>query len=239
MRLLLPLLCTAALAAATASDDYQQFDGRAMLGINMTPPSSSTQAANGTEPNVGVETQAVYPGTAADRMGMRPGDLVVAVNGGSIGSMNDLRNEVALTGVGGQATVEVMRNGQRVVLTDNLGEWPKHIPYEPIDEAAERRFRDWQSKRLDRTQQAVANLRRQVEDLERKAQAPAPAPAGPLAPAQAMALPAGQALAALPAFRLRLHQAFDARDSGEVQPGRQVAWDARVLLGAPDVPSIY
>lgn len=237
MRLLLPLLCAAALSAASTSDDYQQFDGRAMLGINMTPPSSSTQAANGTEPNVGVETQAVYPGTAAERMGMKPGDLVVSVNGGAIGSMNDLRNEVALTGVGGQATVEVMRGGQRVVLADTLGEWPKNIPYEPIDEAAERRFRDWQSKRLDRTQQAVTNLRRQVEDLERKAQAPAPA--GPLAPAQAMALPASQALAALPAYRFRMHTAYDARDSGEVQPGRQVAWDARVLLGAPDVPSIY
>lgn len=236
MRLLLPLLCAAALIAADS--DYEQFDGRAMLGINMTPPSSATQAANGTEPTIGVEAQQVYPGTAADRMGVQPGDLIIGVNGGSISSMNDLRNEVALTGVGGQATVEVMRNGQKLTLTDSLGEWPKNIPYTPIDEAAERRFRDWQARRLDRTQQAVANLKKQVEDLERRANAPAQPTPAISSPAQAMALPASQALSALPAFRVRLHQSHDAVDSGNVQPGRSVAWDARVLIGTP-APVIF
>lgn len=238
MRLLLPLICASAIAAATSGDsDYQQFDGRAMLGVNMTPPSSTTQAANGTEPTVGVETQQVYPGTAAERMGIQTGDLIVSVNGGEITSMNDLRNEVALTGVGGQATVEVMRNGQKLMLSDTLKEWPKSIPYEPIDEAAERRFRDWQSRRLDRTQQAVTNLKKQVEDIERRTQ-PKAAPSGPVDPAQAMTMPAGQALGVLPAFRLRLHESHDAVDSGSVQPGRQVAWDARVLIGT-SVPIIF
>jgi membrane-associated protease RseP (regulator of RpoE activity) len=162
-------------------------------------------------------------------MGLQTGDLIVGVNGGDISSMNDLRNEVALTGVGGQATVEVMRNGQKLVLSESLGEWPKNIPYTPIDEAAERRFRDWQSRRLDRTQQAVANLKKQVEDLERRTNDQSkPAVA---TPAQAMALPASQALSVLPAFRLHLRQSHDAADTGSVIPGRQVAWDARVLIG--------
>jgi membrane-associated protease RseP (regulator of RpoE activity) len=231
MRILLPLLCATTLLASDS--DYEKFDARAMLGINMTPPSSSTQAANGTEPTVGVEAQQVYPGTAAERMGIQPGDLIVAVNGGGIGSMNDLRNEVALTGVGGQATVEVLRNGQKLVLNDALSEWPTAIPYEPIDEAAERRFRDWQSRRLDHTQQAVANLKKQVEDLERRTNAASQPKAKPAVanPAQAMAMPASEALSALPAFRLHLRHSHDALDSGSVQTGRQVAWDARVLIG--------
>ncbi len=236
MRLLLPLLC--AMTVMAGESDYQQFDGRAMLGVNMTPPSSTTQSANGTDPNTGVEAQAVYPGTAAQRMGVQPGDLIVAVNGGTIGSMNDLRNEVALTGVGGEASVEVLRNGQRMVLKDALSEWPKSIPYEPIDEAAERRFRDWQGRRLDRTQQAVSSLRKQVEDIERRTQADAAAKPGTLAPAQALALPASQALSALPAFRLRVRASHDASDSGNVQPGRRVNWDARVLIGTP-APTIF
>ena len=251
MRLFIPLFCAAVLAAGDS--DYERFDGRAMLGINMTPPSSATQNANGTEPTVGVETQQVYPGTAAERMGLQPGDLIVGVNGGGISSMNDLRNEVALTGVGGQATVEVMRSGQKLVLTEALGEWPKSIPYEPIDEAAERRFRDWQARRLDRTQQAVANLKKQVEDIERRTAAKTlPAVSDP---AQAMTLPVGAALTAIPAFRLHLRQSLDAADSAAVRqshdadsaamrqshdansaaarPIRQVAWDARVLIGTP------
>jgi membrane-associated protease RseP (regulator of RpoE activity) len=233
MRILLPLVCAAALVASDS--DYQQFDSRAMLGVNMTPPSSSTQTANGTEPDVGVETQAVYPGTAAERMGIQTGDLITAVNGGTIGSMNDLRNEIALTGVGGQATVEVLRGGQKLVLTDTLNEWPKNIPYEPIDDAAERRFRDWQARRLDRTQQAVTNLRKQVEDYERRSNGSGgnddSAGKGPMSPTQAMKLPASKALALLPAYHLTLRLAHDSPDASLALADSTIAWDARVLIG--------
>jgi len=85
MRILLPVILAATLAAGDS--DYQQFDGRAMLGINMTPPSAATQTSNGTDPGLGVEAQQVYPGTAAQRMGVQPGDLITMLNGGTIGSM--------------------------------------------------------------------------------------------------------------------------------------------------------
>ncbi len=230
MRLLLPLALVAALAASES--DIVEFDTRAMLGVNMTPPSSSTQAANGTNPDVGVEAQTIYPGTAAERMGIQPGDLITGINGGQISSMNDLRNEVALTGVGGQATVEVLRGGQKMILSERLNEWPKNIPYQPIDEAAERRFRDWQARRLDRTQQAVTSLSKQVEDIERAQRKGQGAPVSPVA---ALAMPAGEALAAMPAFRLRLHQNFDAVDAGSTPASLSVAWDLRALIGTEPV----
>jgi hypothetical protein len=235
MRILLPLVLAGALAASDS--DYAPFDGRAMLGINMTPPSQQTQQNNGTDPSVGVEANRVYPGTAADRMGIKPGDLIVAINGGGIGSMNDMRNEVALTGVGGAATVEVLRNGQRLVMNDRLSEWPKDVPYEPIDEASEKRFRDWQARRLDRTQRAVAALRKQVEDAERRASDQPVAAKTPVSPAQAMSMPASTALASLPAFRVRLIAGHDtpAPLPAEAIPARIVAWDARVLLGTDPV----
>jgi hypothetical protein len=134
-----------------------------------------------------------------------------------------------------------MRNGERLVLKEKLSEWPASIPYQPIDEAAERRFRDWQARRLDRTQQAVASLRKQVEDLERKTGDSAKSSAGQrghVSPMQAMGMPASQALAALPAFKLTLRTAHDAADSGSVVPGRTTAWDARVLIGT-SIPVIF
>lgn len=234
MRLLVPLLCAAVLAAGES--EYQQFDQDAMLGVKMTPPSAATQAANGINPDTGVEAQGIYPGTAAEEMGLKTGDVITSINGSPIGSMTDLRNEVSLIGVGGQATVEVLRNGEKLSLSNELGSWPKSIAREPIDEAAERRFRDWQARRLDRTQQAVANLRKQVEDIERAGNAGRDG--GPLSPAEAMALPASEALAALPAFRLRLRLAEDAVDAGRIAADRAVAWDARVLLGTP-APTIH
>lgn len=235
MRLLLPILCAAALCAGES--DYQQSDQDAFAGLNMTPPSGSTQSANNLDPHVGVEVQGVYPNTTAERMDVQKGDVVTSINGSPITSMTDLRNEVSLIGVGGTATFEILRNGQKIVKTDTLGAWPKNVPREPIDEAAERRFRDWQSRRLDRTQQAVASLRKQVEDLERQANARAAAAAaraGTLTPAQAMQMPVGEALAALPAFRLTLNVAHDAIDAGRIASDRSVAWDARVLIGSPE-----
>lgn len=241
MRCLASLLLVAALGAADS--DYQQFDDRAMLGVNMAPPSAAAQQRNGTDPNTGVEVNTVYPDTAADRMGLQPGDVIVSVNGGDITSMTDLRNEVALAGVGGDVAVTVLRNGETINPNDTLGEWPKSVPYQPIDDAAERRFRDWQAHRLDRTQQAVNQMRRQVEDLERrqaKADAPMQLPAGPMSPMAAAALPASQALAKLPAWRLHLQLAHDslaAADTTAVAKS-QTTWDARVLLGTP-APEIY
>lgn len=236
MRLLLLLLCAAALVAADS--EYAPFDARAMLGIQMTPPDQKVQLANGTDPNTGVQNRHTYPGTAAARMGLVPEDLIIGVNGSPIGSMNDLRNEVALIGVGGDVQVEVLRQGQRMVLRDRLGEWPPEVPYEPIDQAAERRFRDWQARRLDRTQQAVSDLRRQVEDLERSlAERPA-APGGDVSREQAMTLPAGTALAALAPFRFTWRAACDSADRGAVSADRRVAWDARVLIGTAPV-TIY
>ncbi len=169
-------------------------------------------------------------------MGIKTGDVITSINGSPISSMNDLRNEVSLIGVGGAATVEVLRNGQKVALTDNLGAWPKNIPREPIDEAAERRFRDWQARRLDRTQQAVTNLRKQVEDLERQANGGRSTPKEGLTPFQAMQLPTHEALDLLPAFRLTVNLAHDAKSGTAAEagtPNREIAWDARVLIGTP------
>jgi membrane-associated protease RseP (regulator of RpoE activity) len=233
MRLLLPLICAAAMVAGES--DYQQFDQDPMLGVNMTPPSAASQAANGINPDTGVEAQSVYPGTAAESMGITSGDVITSINGSPISSMNDLRNEVSLIGVGGTATVEVLRNGQKVSMTNTIGAWPKNIPREPIDAAAERRFRDWQARRLDRTQQAVTNLRKQVEDIERRANSERQAHQG-LSPVQAMQLPASEALELMPAFHVTVHLAHDALNASEAEPGtpnRDVSWDARVLIGTP------
>lgn len=241
MRLLAAIALATALSAADS--EYQQFDARAMLGVNMAPPSAGTQQRNGTDPATGVEVNTVYPNTAADRMGLQPGDLIVAINGGDIGSMSDLRNEVALAGVGGEVAVTVLRNGTVVQPSNTLGEWPKNVPFQPIDDAAERRFRDWQAHRLDRTQQAVGEMRKQVEDLERRSAREAIAPdggAGSASPAQAMAMPASKALAVLPAWRLHLNLAQDTPAPQAVLPADApaTAWDARVLLGSP-APEIY
>jgi hypothetical protein len=220
----------ALVAVAVAGDhDYASLDQRAMLGVHMSPPSPATQYINRTTPEVGVEVLQIYRDTAAERMGIEVGDLILTVNGGEIGMMGDLRNEVALTGVGGEVTVELLRDGRRMTMSETLGEWPEHIPQEPLDVEAERRFRAWQEERWQRLGDTADRFAGRIAVLEEQPWAAA-GQRDPLGPEQV------EALRRLPAFRLRLHTSYDTPDRRRDVGERRVAWEARVLIGTPAPP---
>lgn len=225
------LLLTLAAMMAAGDQDYAILDQRAMLGVHMSPPSPATQYANRTTPGVGVEVLRIYRDTAAERMGVEVGDLILTVNGGEIGMMGDLRNEVALTGVGGEVTVGILRDGKKVTLSDTLNEWPEHIPQEPLDVEAERRFRQWQEERWQRLSDTADGFARRIAALEDQPWATS----GQREPLGAQQM---EALRHMPAFRLRVRTAYDSPDRRRAIPERRVAWDARVLLGTP-APMIY
>lgn len=225
------LLLTLAAIVAAGDQDYAMLDQRAMLGVHMSPPSPATQYVNHTTPEVGVEVLRIYRDTAAERMGIEVGDLIMAVNGGEIGMMGDLRNEVALAGVGGDVTVELLRDGKKVTLSDTLSEWPEHIPQESLDVEAERRFRQWQEERWQQLSDTADQFAHRIAAIEAQPWASS-GQRDPLGPKQM------EALRQLPAFRLRVHTAYDSPDRRRTFPERQVAWDARVLIGTP-APTIY
>lgn len=224
------LLLTLAAITAAADQGYDMLDQRAILGVHMSPPSPATQYTNHTTPEVGVEVLQIYRETAAERMGVKVGDLIMTVNGGEIGMMGDLRNEVALAGVGGEVTVEILRDGKKVTLSDKLNEWPEHIPKEALDVEAERRFREWQEEGWQRLSDTANDFSKRIAALESEPWASSGR--DPLSAKQM------QALQQLPAFRLRLRTAYDSADRRRTIPERRVMWDARVLLGTP-APMIY
>lgn len=226
MRTLLLLLL--AVVTTAGEQDYEMLDQRAMLGVHMSPPSPATQFDNRTTPHVGVEVLQIYRDTTAERMGIEVGDLIVTINGGDIGMMGDLRNEVALTGVGGEVVVRVLRGGKELTFTDILGEWPEHIPQQPLDVDAEKRFRAWQEERWQRITNAADELSRQVAALEQQPWARSGRDL--IGPRQTTALQA------MPPFRLRVQAAYDTADRRRDPGERRVAWDARVLLGTPAPP---
>jgi hypothetical protein len=162
-------------------------------------------------------------------MGVQVGDLILSVNGAPIGMMGDLRNEVQLAGVGGEVVVELLRDGKPQTLTGTVQPWPEHIPFEPLDTAAEERFRAWQGERWDRIDQATQALSDRLDALERQ---PWVADGGrPSLGAKQVA-----ALQRLPAFRLRLQAVHDSADRRTRTVERHVSWDARVLIGTPSLP---
>ena len=166
---LIAALTTLATSALVAGDAYPVLHNpdnrRPMLGIEMTPVPLNVQEQQALAPNQGVYVQSIFNGTAAQSMGLRPGDVVLAVNGAPIGSMTDLRNEVSLNQVGDPVEVTIQRQGGQTTTTGQFQPWPSNIPYEPIDPAMEQRFRDWQERRLARTRDEVEDLKRQVTDM--------------------------------------------------------------------------
>ena len=60
----------------------------------------------------------------ADKAGMKPGDIVIAVNGKAIGDTLALINETAVLAPGSRAQVTVVRGSERKVVTAELGRRP-------------------------------------------------------------------------------------------------------------------
>lgn len=164
--ILLTLAATApAFAVQSGYEAARNPENRPMLGVQMTPVPLSVQEQQGLAPNQGVYVQSVYGNTAAQVMGLQPGDVITSVNGAPIGSMSDLRNEVALNQVGDPVEVTIQRGGQEQAAIGQFQPWPANIPYDPIDPAMEQRFREWQERRLARMQDEVEQLRRQAQEL--------------------------------------------------------------------------
>ncbi|MBA3698430.1 MAG: PDZ domain-containing protein [Planctomycetes bacterium] len=162
-------LSAPAFAAQSGYEAAQNPENRPMLGVQMTPVPLSVQEQQGLAPNQGVYVQSVYGNTAAQTMGLQPGDVITSVNGAPIGSMSDLRNEVALNQVGDPVEVTIQRGGQEQSTIGQFQPWPANIPYDPIDPAMEQRFREWQERRLARMQDEVEQLRNQAQELAAKA----------------------------------------------------------------------
>jgi membrane-associated protease RseP (regulator of RpoE activity) len=175
----LTLIAMSSLSAA--SSGYESVinpENRPMLGVQMTPVPINEQEKQGLPPNVGVYVQTTYPNTAAQTMGLQPGDVITSINGSPISSMSDLRNEVSLNQIGDPVEVTFHRGGQEQSSVGQFQPWPANIPYDPIDPVMEERFREWQERRLARMQEEVEQLRQQAQSLAKELSEPAKKGAG-------------------------------------------------------------
>lgn len=148
--------------------DEQDQDQRPMLGGQFTPPPRRVQEREDLGPDEGVYVFRVYDDSAADALGVKPGDVILDINDSGIGSLTDLRDAVFDQQVGDEARVTVSRNGERLELGGATFEaWPESIPLQHIDAEAERRYRQRQMSQVERNLQSLDQLdaeRRQLAD---------------------------------------------------------------------------
>jgi S1-C subfamily serine protease len=70
----------------------------------------------------GVIVGTVQPGSAADKAGIKREDIITAFNGNAVNDANELRNLVAATQPGTEATVTILRDGREQQVKVTLGE---------------------------------------------------------------------------------------------------------------------
>jgi serine protease Do len=96
---------------------------RGMLGINIQNLTDDTAKALDLKETSGVLVSNVRAGGAADKAGLKRGDIITAINGEKIEDSNVLRNKVAGTLPGTEMKLTVMRNGETHDLTATLDEF--------------------------------------------------------------------------------------------------------------------
>lgn len=96
---------------------------RGMLGINIQNITTETAQALDLKDTSGVLVSNVRSGSAADKAGVKRGDIITAINGEKIEDSNILRNKIAGTMPGTEMKLTVQRSGQTHELTATLDEF--------------------------------------------------------------------------------------------------------------------
>ena len=104
---------------------------RGQLGINIQDVTADIAQSLDLKEVRGVIVGGVVPGSAAERAGLKQGDVIVGLNGQPVPDVNTFRNRVAGTQPGTRVTLSVVRDGREQQLTATLGE------FQPRTERAE------------------------------------------------------------------------------------------------------
>jgi len=96
---------------------------RGQLGIVVLKIPSEEASKLGVTQGPGVVVYQVQPGSAAERAGLRQGDVITALNGTAITDPNTFRNMIASSGPGSEVTLTIKRDGRESQVRARLGEF--------------------------------------------------------------------------------------------------------------------
>jgi serine protease Do len=105
--------------------DQLKSDGhvrRSQLGVTVQPVTSEMAESLGLKDVGGAIVSSVAPGSASEKAGVKRGDVIKSFNGQPIHDFNALRNRVADSTPGSNASVVVIRDGSEKTITVKLDE---------------------------------------------------------------------------------------------------------------------
>ncbi len=96
---------------------------RGQLGIIVQKVTSDVAASIGMQESRGVIVSSVQPGKAAERAGIKVGDVITAIEGTRVDDPNTFRNRVASTAPGSEVSLTLLRDNREQQLRATLGEF--------------------------------------------------------------------------------------------------------------------
>jgi Do/DeqQ family serine protease len=110
---------------------------RGQLGVVVQPVTEDIAGSLKLNNANGVIVSQVQPGSAAERAGLKRGDVILALNGNLVSDPNSFRNEIAGTPPGRTITLRIWRDGSEQELRPTLGEFvPEERPSRPTKKSS-------------------------------------------------------------------------------------------------------
>ncbi len=95
---------------------------RAQLGVVIQPVTPAIAKSFGLKDSRGALVGGVSPNSPAAEAGLKPGDVILSLNGVQVADNNQLRNRISMTEPGSKVEMEVWRDGASKTFTAKLGE---------------------------------------------------------------------------------------------------------------------
>lgn len=110
------------LAAKVAEDliEYGEVR-RALLGVTIISVNATVAEELGMDEIRGVQVTAVSSGGAADKAGIRAGDVILSVDGEKVNESNQLQQKIAVRDPGETVSLRILRDGKELTKTIELG----------------------------------------------------------------------------------------------------------------------
>lgn len=89
---------------------------RGRIGVTVAALNAQLAKVHGVAETEGIIVTEVVPGSAADSAGIRPGDILASIDGRALVRPADYGNQEAVTMVGNELDVEIIRDGRRMRL---------------------------------------------------------------------------------------------------------------------------
>ncbi|RYY24967.1 MAG: Do family serine endopeptidase [Sphingomonadales bacterium] len=133
---------------------------RGYLGVGIQPLTPDIASAWGVDKGIGEIISEVRPGEAADKAGIKRGDLVVKIGGKDVTPDQTLSNLTSAQTPGTRVPFEVIRDGKRMTLNVTLGTRPPESQLSQLDPSDENSVPDG-----DTGSMAAASLGLQLKAL--------------------------------------------------------------------------